>query len=148
MISLRSTEQLFLDTLYIDVSCIMITYTISSNFCKKRFSASIPPGYFYWRFLFYFISTEKWNKKRKYPNGAQVFTFQGSLIKRQTSDTSSDNEWCNEWCNERQRMTTINNKWQRVTTNDNERQRVVVLANFLFPRIREEPTAMHPKEIL
>ena len=144
MISLRSTEQLFLDTLYIDVSCIMITYTISSNFCKKRFSASIPPGYFYWRFLFYFISTEKWNKKRKYPNGAQIFTFQGSFIKRQTSDTSSDNEWCNE----RQRQTTTDNKWQRVTTNDNEWQRVVVLANFLFSRIREEPTIMHPKEIL
>ena len=41
----------------------MITYTISSNFCKKRFSASIPPGYFYCRSLFYFISTENETKK-------------------------------------------------------------------------------------
>ena len=124
MISLRSTEQLFLDTLYIDVSCIMITYTISSNFCKKRFSASIPPGYFYWRFLFYFISTEKWNKKRKYPNGAQIFTFQGSFMKRQTSDTLSDNKWYNEWQRVVQRDTTRENDWQRLITNDNEWQRM------------------------
>ena len=132
MISLRSTEQLFLDTLYIDVSCIMITYTISSNFCKKRFSASIPPGYFYWRFLFYFISTEKWNKKRKYPNGAQIFTFQGSFIKRQTSDTSSDNEWYNEWQRVVQRETTRDNEWQRLTTNGNKWQPVVVWLIFFF----------------
>ena len=124
MISLRSTEQLFLDTLYIDVSCIMITYTISSNFCKKRFSASIPPGYFYWRFLFYFISTEKWNKKRKYPNGAQIFTFQGSFMKRQTSDTLSDNKWYNEWQRVVQQDTTRENDWQRLITNDNEWQRM------------------------
>ena len=54
-------------------------------------------------------------------------------------------------------------EWQRVaqwvtasgTTRDNERQReatsdkqVVVLAKFLFSRIREEPTTMHPKETL
>ena len=43
-----------------------------------------------------------------------------SFIKRQTSGTSSDNEWYNEW----QRMTTSDNEWQRVvqrvTTNDNE----------------------------
>ena len=30
-----STEQLFIKNLYIDVSCIMITYPISSNFCKN-----------------------------------------------------------------------------------------------------------------
>ena len=44
-----------------------------------------------------------------------------SFIKRQTSGTSSDNEW--------QRVTTSgttsDNEWQRVTTNDNEWQRVV-----------------------
>ena len=35
----KITEQLFLErSIYIDVSCIMITYPISSNFCKKRFS--------------------------------------------------------------------------------------------------------------
>ena len=133
----------------------MITHTISSNFCKKHFSASIYPGYFYWRFLFYFISTEKWNKKRKYPNGAQIFTFQGSFIKRQTSDTSSDNEWHNEWQRVVQRETTRDNEWPRVTINDNEWQRVTtsdkqvfLLAKFPFSRIREEPTTMHPKETL
>ena len=31
---------------------IMITYTISSNFCKKRLAASICPGFCYWRFFF------------------------------------------------------------------------------------------------
>ena len=43
-------------------------------------------------------------------------------------------------------MTTSDNEWQRVTTSDNEWQRVVVLANFSFSRIREEPTTMHPKD--
>ena len=55
----------------------------------------------------------------------------GSFIKRQTSGTTSDNEWQrveqrvatndNEW----QRVTTSttsDNKWQRVTNNDNEWQ--------------------------
>ena len=83
-------------------------------------------------------------------------------MKRETSDTSSDNEWYNKW----QRMTTSDNEWQRVvervrtsgttnynewqrmTTSDNEWQQVVILANFLLFRIREEPTTMHPKEIL
>ena len=65
--------------------------------------------------------------------------FLRSFIKRQTSGTSSDNEWQrmttsdNEWYNEWQRMTTSDNEWQRVvqqvTTNDsewyNEWQRVV-----------------------
>ena len=31
--------------------------------------------FFYWRFLAYFISTEKWNKKGKYPNRVQILTF-------------------------------------------------------------------------
>ena len=56
-----------------------------------------------------------------------------SFIKRQTSDTSSDNEWYNEW----QRMTTSgttsgktsDNEWNRAATNKdewyNEWQRVV-----------------------
>ena len=43
-----------------------------------------------------------------------------SFIKRQTSDTSSDNEWYNEW----QRMitsgTTSDNEWNRVATNKDE----------------------------
>ena len=65
-----------------------------------------------------------------------------SFIKRQTSGTSSDNEWQrvttsgttsdNEWYNEWQRMTTSgttsDNEWQRVTTSgttsDNEWQRM------------------------
>ena len=29
----------------------------------------------YWRFRVCFISTEKWNKKGKYPDGVQIFTF-------------------------------------------------------------------------
>ena len=53
-------------------------------------------------------------------------------------------DWYDEW----QWITTSDNRWQRVTTNDNERQRVVILANFLFSRIREEPTTMHLKETL
>ena len=57
-----------------------------------------------------------------------------------TSGATRDNEW--------HRMATSDNEWQRVTTNDNEWQRVVILANFLFFRIREEPTAMYPKETL
>ena len=31
--------------------------------------------FFHWRFLIYFISTENWIKKGKYPNGTQIFTF-------------------------------------------------------------------------
>ena len=30
---------------------------------------------FSWRFLAYFILTEKWNEKRKYPVAVQIFTF-------------------------------------------------------------------------
>ena len=69
--------------------------------------------------------------------------FGRSFIKRQTSDTLSDNEWY-----ECQRMTTSDkqqvvrrvttsgktrdNEWQEMTTNDNEWKWVVILANFLF----------------
>ena len=75
-------------------------------------------------------------------------TFKQSFIKRQTRNTSSDNE--------RQRVvqqvktsgTTSDNECQRVTTNDNEWQRVVILADFSFARIKGEPTTMHPKETL
>ena len=49
---------------------------------------------------------------------------QGLFIKRQTSGTSSDNEWYNEWVRVVQRVTTSDNKWynewQRMTTSDNE----------------------------
>ena len=94
--------------------------------------------------------------------------FWRSFIKRQKSDTSSDNEWFNEWQqmamsgttsnkewynkrqqmttddNELQRITTSDNKW-RVTTNDNEWQRVFILDNFPFSLIREESTIIQPK---
>ena len=40
--------------------------------------------------------------------------------------TANDNEWCNEWYSE----------WQTV----------VILVNFSFFWIREEPTTKHPKE--
>ena len=47
------------------VSCKMITNRIYSNFCKKSFYVfCLSRVFFYWRFLFYFTSTEKWNKKR------------------------------------------------------------------------------------
>ena len=96
------------------------------------------------------------------------------VYKKQTSGTSSDNEWQrvvqrvttndNEWQrmttsgttsdNEWQRVTTSgttsDNEWQRVTTSDkewyNEWQRVTISANFSFFQIREEPTTKHPKE--
>ena len=62
-----------------------------------------------------------------------------SFIKRQTSVTSSDNEWQrmttrdNEWYNEWQRMTTSDSEWQRMVqrittsgaTSDKEWQRVI-----------------------
>ena len=58
----------------------------------------------------------------------------GSFIKRQTSGTSSDNEWQrvvqrvttndNEWQQVVQRVTKSENEWQRVTTNGNEWQQV------------------------
>ena len=52
-----------------------------------------------------------------------VTILEGSFIKRQTSGTSSNNNWYNEW----QPMTS-DNEWQRVlqrvTTNDNEWQRM------------------------
>ena len=58
--------------------------------------------------------------------------------------TTSDKEWQRVV----QRETTSENEWQRVTTKDNEWQRVVILANFPFFRMAEEPTTMHPKETL
>ena len=42
--------------------------------------------------------------------------------------------------------TTSDNEWQGMTASDNECQIVVVLANFPFSQIREEPTAMHLKD--
>ena len=69
-----------------------------------------------------------------------------SFIKRQTSGTSSDNEWQRVV----QRVTTHDNEWQRVvqrmTTSDNEWQRVTISANFSFFQLRQEPTNKHPKE--
>ena len=47
-----------------------------------------------------------------------------SFIKRQTSGTSSDNEW--------QRMTKSGNKWQEMKTSDNEWQRVTIWASSSF----------------
>ena len=37
-------------------------------------------------------------------------------------------------------------EWQWMATNGNEWQRVVILANFLFLRIREESAIAHPQE--
>ena len=35
--------------------------------------------FFYWRFLGHFISTENWNRKGKYPDRVQIFTFFSSI---------------------------------------------------------------------
>ena len=35
----------------------------------------LSPVFFDWKFRICFISTEKWNKKGKYPDGVQIFTF-------------------------------------------------------------------------
>ena len=43
---------------------------------------------------------------------AKIDRFRRLLIKRQTSDTPSDNEW--------QLMTMSDNEWQLMTTSDNE----------------------------
>ena len=59
-------------------------------------------------------------------------------FKRQTSDTSSDNEWQQVTAS----GTTSDNKWKWVTRNANEWQRVVILANFPFFRIKEEATVV------
>ena len=71
---------------------------------------------------------------------------QRSFIKRQTSSTSSDNEWKRVV----QRVTTNDNEWQRMRTSDNEWynewQRVTVSANFSFFQIREEASTKHSEE--
>ena len=94
-----------------------------------------------------------------------------SFIKRQTSGTSSDNEWQrvvqrvttndNEWQRMTTGSTTSDNEWQRVvqrvttsgttsetsgTTSDNKWQQVTISGNFSFFQIREEPTTKHPME--
>ena len=76
--------------------------------------------------------------------------FSRSFIKRQTSGTSSDNQWQRvvQWVktndNERQQMT--NNGTTSGATSENEWQRVTISANFSFFQIREKPTTKHPKE--
>ena len=62
--------------------------------------------------------------------------------------TTSDNEWQLVAQLVTTSGTTIDNKWQRVTASDKGWQWVVILANFPFFRIREEPTTMHPKGTL
>ena len=57
------------------------------------------------------------------------FPRYGSFIKRQTSGTSSDNEWYNKW----QRVTTNDNNWYnewRVTTGGIEWREVTTSGNF------------------
>ena len=82
----------------------------------------------------------EWHRVTTRDNGWQRMT---------TSCTTRDNEW--QWMareNEWQQVTTKDSDWKRVTTNDSECQRVIILANFLFSRTREEPTTMHAKESL
>ena len=54
----------------------MITYTISSNFCKKRFPASVSLLDFFIEDFLFILFQEENKIKRKYPNGAQISTFQ------------------------------------------------------------------------
>ena len=60
--------------------------------------------------------------------------------------TASDNQWQRAV----EQVTINDNKWQWMatmgTTSDKEWQRVVILANFPFFQIREEPTTKHPKK--
>ena len=62
------------------------------------------------------------------------FPRYGSFIKRQTSGTSSDNEWYNEWQRVVQQVTTSDNEWQqlvqRVTTGGIEWREVTTSGNF------------------
>ena len=58
-----------------------MTYTISSNFCKKRFSASISLLNSFIEDFFFIPIQQKNEIKRKYPNGAQISTFQGAIFK-------------------------------------------------------------------
>ena len=54
----------------------MIAYTISSNFCKKRFSASFSVLDSFIEEFVFIPFQQKHEIKRKYPNGAQISTFQ------------------------------------------------------------------------
>ena len=62
--------------------------------------------------------------------------------------TTCENELYNKWEPMTTSGTTSDKKWQRMTTSDNEWQEVVILTNFSFSWIREEPTTMHLKETL
>ena len=57
--------------------------------------------------------------------------------------TKIDNEWYNEWqqvtANDNERYNEWRKEWQWMTTS-------VFSANFLFFRIKEEPTTKHSKE--
>ena len=59
----------------------MMTCTISSNFCKKRFSASTSLLDSFIEDFFFIPFQQKNEIKRKYPNEAQISTFQGAHFK-------------------------------------------------------------------
>ena len=112
------------------------------------------------------MNASKWLNKRSQVNKQIKIVLnksKWSFIKRQSSSTSSDNEWQrvvqrvttndNEW----QRTTTSDDEWQRVTTNgttnDNEWQRMATSDNewsfrliFVFFQMKEEAPTKHPKE--
>ena len=77
---------------------------------------------------------------------ARINIFWVSFIKRQTSDTSSDNEWQQITMSGKTSGNEWYNKWQQVTTNDNKWQRVVISVNFTFFLLREKSTTKHSKE--
>ena len=62
------------------VSCKMITNHIYSNFYKKSlYVFCLSPVFFYWKFLFYFTLTEKWNKKRNTLTELKYLLFCSSI---------------------------------------------------------------------
>ena len=87
-------------------------------------------------------------------SGKRVTTNDNERQRMITSRTTSGKQWYKkrQWLttneNELQLIATSDKKWQKVTMSDNEWQRVVILANFPFFWIREEPTSMHPKETI
>ena len=94
-----------------------------------------------WPVFILFSFIPKWTKSLwKFLHRSEIWWL---FIKRQTSDTSSDNEWYIEWQRVVQRVTTSgttsDNEWynkrqrrQPMTTSNNEWQQVVILTIFPF----------------
>ena len=80
LMELTSTEQLFIERPW--YKCFLHNDNLFPVTSKKFLCNVIgfiifhvSPVFFYWRFRVCFISTGKWYKKGKYPDGVQIFTF-------------------------------------------------------------------------